>query len=38
MASTASLCTGAGGLIAACDRQTHAALVDMIADQAPPHR
>jgi len=30
--------TGTGGLIAACDRQTHAALLDMIGDQAPPHR
>ena len=29
--------TGAGGLIAAADRQTHATLLDMIRDQAPPH-
>jgi myo-inositol-1(or 4)-monophosphatase len=30
--------TGAGGLIAAADRQTHAALLEMITDQAPPRR
>jgi myo-inositol-1(or 4)-monophosphatase len=30
--------TGAGGLIAAADRQTHAALLEMITDQAAPRR
>jgi myo-inositol-1(or 4)-monophosphatase len=30
--------TGAGGLIAAADRQTHAELLEMIRDQAPPRR
>jgi myo-inositol-1(or 4)-monophosphatase len=28
--------TGAGGLVAAADRQTHAALLEMIRNQAPP--
>jgi len=28
--------TGAGGLVAAADRQTHAALLEMIRDQTPP--
>jgi len=30
--------TGAGGLIAAADRRTHAALLEMIRNQAPPSR
>jgi myo-inositol-1(or 4)-monophosphatase len=30
--------TGPGGLVAAADRQTHAALLEMIRDQAPPRR
>jgi myo-inositol-1(or 4)-monophosphatase len=30
--------TGRGDLIAAADRQTRAALLDMITDPAPPRR
>jgi myo-inositol-1(or 4)-monophosphatase len=30
--------TGPGGLVAAADRQTHAALLEMIRDQTPPRR
>jgi myo-inositol-1(or 4)-monophosphatase len=30
--------TGAAGLVAAADSQTHAVLLEMIGDQAPPHR
>jgi myo-inositol-1(or 4)-monophosphatase len=30
--------TGAGGLVAAADSQTHAVLLEMIGDQALPHR
>ena len=34
--SRAPLHAGAGGLIAAADRQTHAALLEMIRGQTPP--